>query len=59
MNYAPINAQCADPSWPQPDTRGTVDALEGGVVFSSLDLKAGYHNIPMDPADVPHTTFVT
>ena len=29
------------------------------MVFSSLDLKAGYHNIPMDPADVPHTTFVT
>ena len=58
MNYAPINAQCDDPSWPQPNTQSIVDALEGGKVFTSLDLKAGYHNIPMHPDDIPYTTFV-
>ena len=35
------------------------DALAGATVFSSLDLAMAYHKLPMKPADVEKTAFIT
>jgi Reverse transcriptase (RNA-dependent DNA polymerase) len=36
-----------------------MDQLHGAEVLSGIDLKAGFHNIPMNTASIPLTAFVT
>lgn len=59
VNFAPLNAQCEDVTWPLPDCASLVEALHGGKWFTSLDLKSGYSNVRIAEEDVGHTTFVT
>ena len=36
-----------------------LDAFSGSTVFSSLDLAIAYHQVPVKPADVEKTGFIT
>ena len=36
-----------------------LNALQGSVWFSTLDLRAGYHNIPIAVKDRDKTAFIT
>ena len=45
--------------YPLPNIRDFTNNVKGCTVFSKLNLVKGYHQVPMDPADVWKTTVVT
>ena len=45
--------------FPLPRLDEAVDAFAGATVFSSLDLAMAYHQVPVKPADVEKTAFIT
>lgn len=59
MSYVALNARTEDPAWPMPDCQQVLDALLGGQLFSCLDLKAGFNNIPVDGPSVPYMAVTT
>ena len=42
-----------------PNIADLTDRLEGCTIFSKLDLRKGFHQIPLRPQDVPKTTVIT
>ena len=45
--------------YPIPTVEETMQDLNGGVVFSKIDLRMGYHQVELDEASREITTFVT
>jgi len=46
-------------AYPLPRTDQCFDALTRSCLFSSLDLRSGYHQLALSPADADKTAFVT
>ena len=59
VNYAPLNAVTADAVYPINDCLSVLASLGNASVYTSLDIKAGYHNIPLSDGDKAYTVFVT
>ena len=51
VDYDSLNANTVTDAWPLPHIDDLLLQLKGTRVFSSLGLKDGYHQIPIDPAD--------
>ena len=58
-DFRGVNARTYHDSWPLPNIEATFDTLTGCRFFSSCDLCAGYHNIPVHEDDRDKTQIIT
>ncbi|KAL7880767.1 hypothetical protein SRHO_G00030210 [Serrasalmus rhombeus] len=59
VDYRRLNAVTIKDSHPLPRVDDTLDRLAGACVFSTIDLTAGYWQIPLHPQDKEKTAFST
>ncbi len=57
VDYRRLNAVTIKDSYPLPRVDDTLDRLSGAQMFSTIDLTAGYRQIPLNPADKEKTEF--
>lgn len=59
IDYRRLNEKTVDDRFPMPQIEEILDNLGKSVYFSTIDLKSGFHQIPMDPAHKEKTAFST
>jgi len=58
-DYRKLNEITVKDAYPLPRIDDSLASLINKSYFSSLDMAAGYHQIPMDPRDKEKTAFIT
>jgi hypothetical protein len=59
IDYRPFNAVTIKNRYPLPRIDVLFDQLDGGKVFSKIDLCSGYHQVKIRASDIPKTAFST
>jgi hypothetical protein len=59
IDYRALNSITTKNAYPLPRIDDLLDKLQGAKYFSSLDLLSGYHQLTLQPQDVPKTAFKT
>ena len=59
VDYRGINAITIKNKYPLPRVDELFDQLKGARYFSKIDLRSGYHQVRIQPQDVPKTAFRT
>ena len=59
VDYRALNEITVKNKYALPRVDELFDRLQGAKYFSKIDLRSGYHQIRIDPADVPKTAFRT
>jgi hypothetical protein len=58
-NYRRLNAATVPDTYPIPNMMDFTTKVAGSKIFSKIDLRKGYHQIPMNPEDIPKTAITT
>lgn len=58
-DYRSINANTVPDRYPIPYLQDFANILHGKKVFSKIDLRRAYHQVPVRPEDVPKTAITT
>ena len=59
IDYRQLNKQTIKSSWPIPSIEEIFDTLEGSSFFSTIDMSAGFYQVPMDTTSQNFTAFST
>ena len=59
IDYRSLNAITAKDLYPLPRIDDVIDRLNGSVIFSKVDLRSGYFQLPLAPTEREKTAFVT
>ena len=59
VDYRRLNSVTYKDSYPLPHIDTCLGSMNGAVWFSTLDLRSGYHNIPIKESDRDKTAFIT
>ncbi|CAH1257446.1 GIN1 [Branchiostoma lanceolatum] len=59
VDYRGLNKVTKKSSWPLPRIDDTIDALSGSKLFSTLDLRAAYMQVPLEESAKEKTAFCT
>ena len=57
INYRALNKVTRKFTWPMPKVEDIFSKLNGATYFTMLDLRAGYHHIPLDKPSIPKMAF--
>ena len=57
IDYQALNKVTRKFTSPMPKVKNIFSKLNGANYFSTLDLRASYHHIPLDKASIPRTAF--
>ena len=56
-DYRRLNAATVPDTYPIPNMMDFTTKVAGSKIFSKIDLRKGYHQIPMNPEDIPKTVW--
>lgn len=59
IDYRKLNDITVGDSYPLPNITDILDKLGHSVYFTTLDLASGFHQLEVDPKDMPKTAFST
>ena len=57
IDYRALNKVTKKFTWTMPKVEDIFPKLNGATYFMTLDLRAGYHHIPLDKPSIPKTAF--
>ena len=57
INYRTLNKVTRKFTWPMPKVEDIFSKLNGATYFTTLDLRAGYHHIPLGKPSILKTAF--